>query len=275
MDAARLEFVSHLDRGQRLAAQADQEHRGHVGMIGKALQRAPRLRQVIPELAATVDVRDRNHVGQRLADAPDCAVRALDRGHHQDAVAHAHPPVAAPVAHERGDGQLALEGGLGLDRGIALHQGHEVRGQVAAAAQALDVVHVDMLARRDIRDGAADGLAVLDDEVARGDNAPRDLMAGRDGRGKRQRQPFHMDDMPGCQGRDCLQHVIVGVHQEDIHESVTSRWDTQTVPEVAHVAGVEALAGYSRLCAYTLKPAEASTPILACRSIWHSGHIIA
>jgi hypothetical protein len=62
-----------------------------------------RLRHVVAQVTAAIHVRHGDGFRNHLADTPHHTIGALDRGKHQDVVAHTHAPILTPVAEEMRD----------------------------------------------------------------------------------------------------------------------------------------------------------------------------
>ena len=166
-----------------LAAQADDEHGGEVGVARIAAQRAPQHAQFLARAVggAAHAVRQRDHavdvgeVGQGLG--PDVAAevvgdrargggRAVHAGQHADVVARGHAAVGAHDAVE-GGGRGGVVGGQRAGARL-MGPGEIAEGQV---------VHVHVLAGGDGLRGVADDLAVAPDRLARADRPRGDLVA--------------------------------------------------------------------------------------------------
>ena len=169
-----------------LAAQADHQHAGEIGMAGIAPERALQGGEAVAAIghaaAGAMGQRDdaidiaigrqlvpREGLGDVVADRG----RAVDGREHADEVARACPAALAQEALEARPLVLGDEG-RGLDVGA--------EGIVAGEVPHLDVVGVDVLAGRDVGAGEADDLVVLAHRLAGPDRPGRDLVAGGDPR---------------------------------------------------------------------------------------------
>ena len=161
---------------EHLAAEADDERGGEVGMAGvaplRALQRLVALALAGQPAAGAVHERDDAvDVGILLEDAgagdglgheARDGGRAVHAGEHADVVARAGLAVGAAVA---------FEGGARLGRQQRLLARVLGEGIVALELGERAVVGVDVGAGRDVLGGKADDLAELQDRLALGDRA--------------------------------------------------------------------------------------------------------
>jgi hypothetical protein len=169
----------------RLAAQADDQHAGEVGMPRVTAQRAPQHLQflavagrgaahAVGEGDHTVDVREGcqgfgvDVAAEVVGDRPRGGGRAVHAGQHADVVARGHTPVGA---HD------AFEGG----RRVGMNRRHDAGARLVRALEVGEgqVVGVHMLAGRDGLRGGADDLAIAPHRLTGGDGAAGHLVAGR------------------------------------------------------------------------------------------------
>ncbi len=196
-----------------LAAETDHENTREVRMLGKAPEHALEVRVSLarPGHAAARRVGQRDHavdcrmlghelVGHRVGDVFSRRGRAVYAGQHADIVPGSDPSVT-PL--------ITLEGApLGL--------GHEGRGRYPLAELIvpieilhLHVVDMHMLAGRDVLGGEADDLIVFPNLGALGDRTRRDLMTGRDLRGRRDTLVVNAGSRQHVDARG--HHVVGGV----------------------------------------------------------------
>ncbi len=114
-------------------------------------------------------------------------------------VADAGTTILPAVAHEVSGGQRACIGRLELEGGGRARGSHRqaTPAQVAAAAQALDVVDMDVLAEGNRRRGPADRLAVLEENAAELDGPARKLMSEGNRTGQHDSFPCDFDRLAG------------------------------------------------------------------------------
>jgi hypothetical protein len=89
--------------------------------------------------------------------------------------------------------------------------------EVTAPAQALNVVDVDMRARRDVRRGPTDGLTVLEDMTARRHGATGQLMPRWNRLAHQHSNAARLDRFTGGQVNDGEHDAIFRVHQQGLH----------------------------------------------------------
>ena len=173
------------------------------------------MRQIIAELRAAERMRQRVHAvdfaaeallgdvgnaARRSRDAADCA-------HHPELIACSHASVAAPITHE--SARLRRTGASG-------RRGRRVLVVGMGSERGSKIVRMDMLARRDIARGAADGPAVLADEAPGSDRAYGDLVPTRY-RGTRDDRiragPYRLSRLQIAQGDE---HVILRMYPQRI-----------------------------------------------------------
>jgi hypothetical protein len=216
-DASCGESLTHLDRRNRFAAQSDQQHRAHVGVQRKLFQHALRLGQVGADLTATINMRDRDNSWHSLADVFDHGVGAFHRGQHEDVIANADASIFVPVALKRGNVRGRNSGRGATRDGRDFYRCRFVRlTQITASAQAFQIVSMDMLARRNVRRRASDGLAVFEHTLTARDGMQRKLVPAWNGLGQPDLTAVYLNDVTGSQLNHCQRDVILGMHQQSL-----------------------------------------------------------
>jgi hypothetical protein len=84
-------------------------------------------------------------------------------------------------------------------------------GQVAAAAQTLQVMSVNMIPRGNLGRGASDGLAIFADKRSLSDRSHGQLMARGDKLAHGQRTISKVDSFSRWQLNDCQRDIVIGV----------------------------------------------------------------
>jgi hypothetical protein len=199
-----------------LAAEADQDGRRDVGVIGIAGDHALEQPVVLALLdqAAAGPMGDRDDavdigivaadVAESLADHPHHGRRAVDGRDHEDVVAGADPAVGAHVAVEGRDLGGAIAGRQALDGDL----------EALVELAGLEVVAMDVLAGCDRRGGKPDDLSVAMHRLAGGARADRDLVAGGDVGGERDRPGAAVDRRAGGELLLGDHHIVVGMQAD-------------------------------------------------------------
>ena len=208
-----------------LAAQSDNQHTRQVRMPRVARQRAAQHIEMLgwrrhPAAARLRKCHHAIHIGKQreaLRREPcrnvlDDGRRAVDRRQDADEVARSHAAIGADDAIERS----ALRLWDVIDRAHI-----QTEARVACVVDQLDVVRVDVFARRDVACGAPDDRVVLADGFALGDSPRGDLVAGRHLRAQAHRRSV---DRQVCAERQPFarnQHVVCRVQ---LNQRPSVRW---------------------------------------------------